>query len=991
MRSRPDVTFASFRLDFLNERLWCEDKEIALRPKTFAVLRYLVERADRLVTKDELFAAVWPSTCVSDVVLAVCIREIRKALGDEAKQARFIQTVHGRGYRFIGRVASSQYLVVSRRSSQPAPNLVGRETELAQLHQWLATALAGRRQVVFITGEAGIGKTTLVEAFRLRLGDEPSLLVSHGQCIAHYGAGEPYLPIFDVLGRLCRGPQGTAVVSLLRRYAPTWLIQMPWLLSSEEIADVQRRVLGATQTRMLREMAEALEALAAGHGLVLILDDLHWADHATLDLLSFLARRHDPARLLLIGAYRPVEVLNNSHPLHTLPQELSLHGDCREMALSLLREADVIQYLERRFANSEPPALQQLARVVHRRTDGNPLFIVTLINDWVTRGVLQEEQPVPSVFLNAPQSRESTTTDDVPTTIQQMIEKQVEHLSPEEQQILEAASVVGVGFAAAAVSATLEIETEAIEAACTRLARRGQFLSGSGVAQWPDGTRSAQYHFLHALHQEALYSRIPTQRQVRLHRLIAERAEKAYGDRASEIAAELAVHFERGREFQRAIHYHRQAAKKAIQRCANREALVHVQSALALLRTFPNTADRAQEEFSICRLAYHPVIALHGDGSSERETLLQYMGDLNRQIQNPVYELALQHSSWGLHFVRGEISRAYELGAHLLELSHDDSQSKFRVSSHSALGLTLTLAGELVRAGEHLEQAVHLYDPQEHPSFSGMFDPRVVCQAYKHLGLCLLGHPDQALRNFTDALLLAQNLQHPYATVIALGASGFLHELRREYERVRQEARTLLAIATDHGFAQYVVLGHLHLGLSLARERPEECILRVRQHLASYRATGVYTWQTFLLAQFAEVLTSLGRSEEGISLVSEGLTIVSQTGERIYEAELYRLKGELLLTQESKSQKSKGKGQKETPNTQHQEAEACFHKAIATARRQQAKLLELRAATSLSRLWLQQGKKDNARRLLSDVYIWFTEGFALADLREAKVLLELMG
>ena len=298
---------------------------------------------------------------------------------------------------------------LATRNWQPTTPLVGREIELAQLHAWMAKALQGERQVVFVTGEPGIGKTTLIEAFlngcdseektkqKAKRADQlptpstqplaPSPWIGRGQCIEHFGAGEAYLPVLAALGQLGQESGGERLVALLDRYAPTWLIQMPALLSPTHLDALQRKTLGATRERMLREMAEAVEALTSEQPLVLVLEDLHWSDYSTLELLSFLARRRQPARLLVLGTYRPVEVIVREHPLKVVEQELHLHQQCEELAVGFLAESDVAQYLSVRFPASRLPA--DLARAIHQRTDGNPLFMVNVVNDLIAQGVVK--------------------------------------------------------------------------------------------------------------------------------------------------------------------------------------------------------------------------------------------------------------------------------------------------------------------------------------------------------------------------------------------------------------------------------------------------------------------------------------------------------------------------------------------------------------------------------------------------------------------------
>ena len=415
---------------------------------------------------------------------------------------------------------------------------MGREPELAQLHTRFAKALNGERQIIFVTGEPGIGKTTLVEAFLTRLADEHEheLWLGQGQCIEHYGTGEAYLPLLEALGRLGRGAGGQRLIELLSQQAPTWLVQMPALLTATELDMLQRKTQGATRERMLRELAEAVEQLTAERPLVLWLEDLHWSDVSTLDWLAFVARRREPARLLIIGTYRPVDVLVQGHPLRAVKQELQTRGYCTELLLDFLNEEDMAKYLAVRFASPSPfqeedrgegasrTSLQRLARIIHQRTDGNPLFMVNVVNDLLARGVLVQSEG----RWELKEGGEEVASR-VPESLQQLIAQQIERLSPETQRLLEVASVAGAEFSAAAVAAGVETEVDAMEEQCEALVRQEHFLRASGTAEWPDGTVAARYGFLHALYQEVLYNRLTARRRQRLHQQIGEREEQAYG------------------------------------------------------------------------------------------------------------------------------------------------------------------------------------------------------------------------------------------------------------------------------------------------------------------------------------------------------------------------------------------------------------------------------------------------------------------------------
>jgi hypothetical protein len=308
------------------------------------VLRYLLTHAGQLILKEEIIDAVWATPYISPAALTACMYELRQALGEQAQMPQFIETVRGRGYRFIAPVQADvlppaandsglgRHALQSAAGSAPPP-WVGREAELMQLRQWFQAALQGKRQIGFVTGEAGIGKTTLVEIFIAYVTSEEPLWVGHGQCVEQHGEGEAYLPILEALGRLCRSPEGATLISLLRQQAPSWLAQLPAQLTASERETMQPRESGGTQQRMLRELAEAVEVLTVHRPLVLVLEDLHWCDPSTLEWLAYVARRRDPARLLVLATYRPVDAIIHAHAVHPLVEELRMHDQCAELAL----------------------------------------------------------------------------------------------------------------------------------------------------------------------------------------------------------------------------------------------------------------------------------------------------------------------------------------------------------------------------------------------------------------------------------------------------------------------------------------------------------------------------------------------------------------------------------------------------------------------------------------------------------------------------------
>jgi DNA-binding winged helix-turn-helix (wHTH) protein/predicted ATPase len=988
MSPEPQFLFAPFRLDPTNARLWCRAQALTLTPKAFAVLHQLVAHAGQLVTKEALLDAVWPDTAVSEAVLKVCIGEIRKTLGDAAKAPQFIATVYRRGYRFIAPVTvadpcegdhskdSPHPLAPVTSSPEPlaAPShatpLVGRQTELARLHRWLEQARRGKRQVGFVTGEAGIGKTAVIEAFLAQVAADSHLVIAHGQCVEHYGLGEAYLPMLEALGRLCRTPGSEHLLMILRRHAPLWLAQIPWLFSTDEREVLQRELIGATQPRMLREMAEAIEVLTVETPLLLVLEDLHWSDYATIDLVAMLAQRREAARLLLLGTYRPVEVIVRGHPLKTIKQELQLHGHCEELPLELLSETAVATYLAARCPRSRLPV--ELVQMIHQRTNGNPLFMANIVEDLLARGVLSEQDG---------QWQLTARIDEVevgaPENLRQMIAQQIERLSREEQRVLEAASAAGVEFAVAAVAAALEADSMAVEEWCEELVWQHHVLRPAGIVQWPDGTVTACYRFWHWLYQHVVYQRLGATRRIHLHQQIGTRIEAAYGLRVSEIAAELATHFERGRDDRRAVQYLQHAAENATQRHAYREVMVHLTKGLALLQAMPDTPECRRHELAIHTALGPALIATKGYAAPEVERTYARARALCQQAGDTSPHFDVLRGLWNCYVVRAELQTARELGEQLLAFAQHAHESALLVEAHRALGTTLLFLGELAPAREHLEAGIASYNPQQHHILALRFgaDPGVLCQLYTASTLWLLGYTEQARHCLHEGLTLAHEGSHPFSLAFALSFAAQLYQRQRQAKQVQEWANAAIAVATNHGFPFFLAWGRVLRGWSLAEQGQGEAgLAQLRQGLGTWQATGTMLTRPHALSLLAETYRRSGQAEKGLHVLEKALTAVHTTGERWWEAELHRLTGELLLIQ----------------NTQDkiEAAEANFRRAFDTARSQGAQTLKLRAVISLCRSWQHQGRGIEARQLLAETYSAFTEGFGTADLDIACALLE---
>ena len=892
------ISFPPFQLDAANERLFCGDQPITLRPKAFSLLLYLLQRPDQLVTKGELLEACWPETTVTDTVLKVCIREIREALADDPKSPRFIETAHRRGYRFIGRIAKAAVqggdpephsLTETERPSggyrdrgamteepgdkkqhrfgdsgrlvlhsplPPTPlavGLVGRDPALARLRALLAQVRGGERQVVFVTGEAGIGKTSLVEVFLQEAMSDPKVWVGRGQCLEQYGSGEAYLPVLEAMSRLCQD-HGAALVDLLRRQAPTWLQQLPWLLENADLDSLQRAVIGATRERMLREMAEALESLTGETTLVLVLEDLHWGDYATLDLVSYLARRRKPAQLLLIATYRPVDVAVTDHPLKRVKQELQSHRQCEEVPLEYLRPEAVSDYLAARYPQHRLPI--ELASLLHQRSDGNPFFLVNAVDYLQAEGLIAK----PNGYWHLMVALDDLEVG-VPESIRQMIEKQIERVDREQQRVLEVAAVAGLEFSTAAVAAGLGQTLMRIEEQCEHLARRHLFLRPTGASRYQDGTVTGRYAFIHALYQEVLYQRVAAGRRASLHQLIGERGEQLYDEQVSEVAAELAMHFEQGHDYRRAVKYMRQAAQNHFLRYANREAIAYLGRSLELVKRWPEN-ERAEAHMAILEQAGLARRAMGDmDGAAANfEALAEYAWEQGRTEDRV---RALAHLSTALSWVDRE--RCLTAAERFMALSHEITDEVLRAHVRGSWGywhvLFLGWGNEHVdslmaavtaarKAGDHEMLGLHLarysfveclrsdytaaVSAAEEAAQLGLetsdAHTYLLAQYFEAWALLHAGRLGEMRGILDHGLEMAQRNQHTRWAVLFLLELSWLHEQCFDFEVALQMSKQAheQARQIEHPYTE--LLGLILLGLAhTSLEHHDEAIRCLRE------------------------------------------------------------------------------------------------------------------------------------------------------------------
>ena len=960
MQELQSFVFGPFRLDPRDERLWRGEEVLHLHPKPFAVLCCLVTQAGQLVTKNALLGTVWPETAVTESALTVAIRHLRRVLGDHARTPRFIETVHRRGYRFMAPVAVAEppsprhQTTGTRRPALPVAHVgsalfVGREGELAQVHRWCTTALLGTRQVGIIAGEPGIGKTTLINAFVAQVAAREDLWVGYGQCVESYGAGEPYLPVLEALGRLCREPDGPRLVAVLRQYAPSWLVQMPALLPPTEWEALQHSVGPTAQRRMLRELTEALDAFTTERPLVLVLEDLHWSDRATLEWLAYVARRPDPARLLIVGTYRPVEAIVQAHFLRTILTELRQHGQCVELALDYLSEADVAAYLGQRFEDLRLAA--RLALVLHRRTTGNPLFLIAVVDELVRQQVVTEGPDGWGVRQGV-----ERITAIVPANLRALIELQLARLKAEDQTLLEAASVAGVDCSATVVAAALGYADEVVEARCTALAHQGQFLQAHGRAEWPDGTVTTHYGFLHALYQEALYQRVPAAHQTRWHARIGTRLAHGFGEHAGEMAAAVAMHLVRGRMLPQAVPYLRQAGEMAMARSAHREAVGYFEQALSALAQLPETHDICEQAVDL-RLALRS--ALRPFGSFERSlACLSEAESLAAALHDP-RRLAQVMRFLSLHYyLMGTYDQAVAAGQRALGFATASGEVVLQALANLYLGLAYQAQGNYHRAIDAFGQTVmSLKGAQRYERFGQVNLPAVMSRAnlawcYAELGMFAEGRVlgDEGLR-------IAEAVDHPSSLMRAYWGIGLLSLRQGDLHRALPllERAMVLCQAADLPVYFPVMAAALGAAYNLAG-RGANALPLLTQAMEQTTAQGTVADQTLCRLPLGETYLLAGRLEEAHVLARDTLTLAREHQERGRQAYALHLLGEIAARREA---------------PEHELAEASYQQALALADELGMRPLQAHCHRGLGTLYAKIGQQEQARVALSaaiDIY-----------------------
>jgi serine/threonine protein kinase/predicted ATPase len=847
-------------------------------------------------------------------------------------------------------------------------HMVGRQRERAELRAGFESAIAGPGLLLCVAGEPGIGKTTLVEAFLAELTAERQCTIARGRCSERLVGTGAYLALLEALESLLHRGANPALSRLLKQIAPTWYAQVVTLSGSDEEATrLLNEVRAASQERMKRELGTFLQEVARLGPLVLFFDDLHWADLSTIDLLSFLAGRFDALNVLIVVSYRPSDLLLQKHPFLRIRPDLQARGLCRELAPGFLREAEIAQYLALEFPGHRFPA--EFPQMIHLKTEGSPLFMADLVRYLRDRGVIAQANGEWTLAQALPEIER-----DLPESSRGMIERKIAQLAEEDRQLLLAASVQGYEFDSAVVARVLKIEVGEVEERLESLERVYDFVRLVEERQFSDRTLTLRYRFVHVLYQNALYGALRATRKVTLSRDVAQALEGFHGGQRARAASELAALWEGAREYARAAEYFHLAAQQASQVSAPQEASALARRGLRMIEMLPEIRERGEQELSLQLVLGNALSATQGYAAPEVEETFSRAHELGEQIGETQY---LLQALWGLSAVnhtRGEYRKALAYREEFLRLA-ERLQGPTVVVGHICVATPLYCLGEFERAHRHAQQSASSYTPEEHRLLTWLYgqDPGTMAELYVSWTLWLLGYPDQALVHGLESLRLGRDVSHANSQAFALIGAATTYQYCGDLQRLRELAEEAVAFSVEQGLPFWRGLATMLRGWAMVGQgETAEGIEEMRRGIADFKSTGAEILLACDLCLLAAAYGKAGQPREGLAVLAEAQALVEKNEERCWEAELYRLKGELRC----------GAGWVAS------EVESCFHQAIHIARRQRAKSLELRAAMSLSRWWQRQGKRAEAQQILADIYGWFTEGFDTADLKEARVLLE---
>ena len=862
--------------------------------------------------------------------------------------------------------ALSAVTVAPRRLSGTS-NVVGREDELAALNHEFERAHRGKARLVVISGEAGVGKTTLVDAFVSELEERGQpVRVGRGRCSERLAGSEAYLPVLEALESLQRHEQLGSLTRLIRALAPSWYAQlMPPTDNDSSAARLAAETAGGSQERLKREIASLLEEAGRLQPIVLWFDDLHWADPSTTDLLGYLARRLDNTRLLVIATARPSELRQARHPFLALKLDLLAHGFCREISPWYLSEAAIARYIALQFPeHAFPPGF---AGLIHDRTEGNALFMADVLRDMRRRQVIQQQDGRWTIAGDL-----LAVARELPESVRSLIQRKMDALEDSDRRLLAAASVQGMDFDSAIVAAAVQSDEEDVETRLERLEREHALVRFAGELEAPDRSLTLRYRFAHHMYQNACFDSLRATRKAALSRAIAERMAARDGEQSDRLA-HIAVLFEVARDGVRAAEYRNRAAQAAGRLYAHDESARLAQRGLALLSSEPPSAARSAAELGLLMTYALAIKTSKGYAVAEVGQSYERARELSRQVDDPSRVIPVLIGMSAHHMVSGEIRIAHDISLEMMALFERLGDPHLQMIGEWSVGAALFHLGALEAGHEHLEKAMTLYDPAFHGArvWQTGIEPGIFCRCELSRTTTLRGFPDTGLAIVQEAVAAAGALDHPQPRAFALLFEMFVHLARRAPREVQRTYEQLAVVCHAHGIAQeldwaaplvgraFIELGDLKRGLRVLEEG-----------LAAHTSMRSALIRPYYLVLLAGAQLRAGLLDRAQASLDESTRVADATGQHAYDPEHARLQAEVLGARGAVDQ-----------------AESKYREALDTSRVQGARWLELRAARGYAHHLVEHGRAAEARDLLQPIVAWFTEGHETMDYLYAEGLL----
>jgi len=976
------VQFDDFVLNRSAGELRRGDALVPLQRVPFELLSLLLERHGQLVTRQEILERVWGKGVFVDGETSIntAVRKLRRALSDNPHAPRFVARVPARGYRFVAEIRAPRIARAEQVRSRLARAMVGRDRELASLLSGLDDAAARRGRLFLISGEPGVGKTRLADEVAA-VADAKRMALLVGHC-SEQDEAVAYLPFVEILENFVdRASNADTLRKALGEQAPELARLQPKLKNIlPELPPPLDLPPAQARRHLFNCFFDFVARIASEQPTLMILEDLHWADDSTLSLLVHLTKRLSDLPLMVIGTYRDAE-LNVTHGLAKTLEHLLRERLATRVRLKGLPRDEVAAMLNRLSGKSPPAAV---VGEIFAETEGNPFFVEELFRH------LEEENRLYDSSGRF-HSELKIAELEAPPSVRLVVARRLARLSDLTQKMLATAAVIGRFFSFEILQAASEADADSILEHVEEAEKAGLVFS---VAE----NRKARFQFSHELARQAVIAGLSVARRQRLHLEVADAieqtcaaaAESKYRGSLDDHVAELAHHYARGGDPVKAVKYCLRAVLRFADLGSTAEAITQFESGLELLQQLPDDDRRANLELDLWNAAGGALGDSKGFASREAEQWYARATVLSRRPGikwQKTWEAV--YAALFVHLTRPDLPKACEIATELVAQAEKHGSTEHSADARTYLAFAKMYSSDFELAAQGFDRAWALLESIEQPA-TGLAKPRggqmpqtrsilwrqgpqQNNRALSGWNLWFLGYPDRALERMSVATSIAHSGTKTMLADIH-GYATYLSELRREPEQMKARAEARLALSTESGYAAGRALSEIYLGWADAMAGDlEGGLARMRQHLSELRARGFEVAAAYHLALIATALGKVSRFDEAFRTIDESFPIIDRTGQRHYEAEVHRLKGELLRAQSA---------------TNAAQAEKSFSTAIEISRKQHAKSWELRAITSFARLLAMQRKRDKARTMLAEIYGWFTEGFDTPDLKDAKSLLD---